>query len=222
MTTPDVDARYRKKYKELKRRIRDIEEENDALNLKLHKARRSLQRLKVERHFLFERLEQERGDKSDVSSLSSDDLDHPDSELSDRETSRRKKTQRKKRDPNAPKRPGNVFFLYCRLERDKIKDKHPTEQHLDKYYDLYQKEQDDYKKALKSYADVKKENGHLAASMAPPSQEREDETGSEMDSQLFEDEYASYGLEREDDVDELQDMEEAPETGEPSGPQPEA
>ena len=29
---------------------------------------------------------------------------------------------RKKRDPNAPKGPGNVFFLYCRLERDNIKD----------------------------------------------------------------------------------------------------
>jgi hypothetical protein len=37
------------------------------------------------------------------------------------------KPQRKKKDPNAPKGPGNVFFLYCRLERDKIKDEHPTE-----------------------------------------------------------------------------------------------
>jgi non-histone protein 10 len=33
------------------------------------------------------------------------------------------KPQRKKKDPNAPKGPGNVFFLYCRLERDE----HPTE-----------------------------------------------------------------------------------------------
>lgn len=37
------------------------------------------------------------------------------------------KPQRKKKDPNAPKGPGNVFFLFCRLERDKIKDENPTE-----------------------------------------------------------------------------------------------
>jgi len=37
------------------------------------------------------------------------------------------KPQRKKKDPNAPKGPGNVFFLYCRLERDKVKDEFPTE-----------------------------------------------------------------------------------------------
>jgi hypothetical protein len=37
------------------------------------------------------------------------------------------KPQRRKKDPNAPKGPGNVFFLYCRLERDKIKDQYPNE-----------------------------------------------------------------------------------------------
>jgi hypothetical protein len=37
------------------------------------------------------------------------------------------KPQRRKKDPNAPKGPGNVFFLYCRLERDKIKDEFPNE-----------------------------------------------------------------------------------------------
>lgn len=36
-------------------------------------------------------------------------------------------TPRKKRDPNAPKGPGNVFFLYCRMERDNIKDEVPNE-----------------------------------------------------------------------------------------------
>jgi hypothetical protein len=37
------------------------------------------------------------------------------------------KPQRRKKDPNAPKGPGNVFFLYCRFERDKIKDQYPNE-----------------------------------------------------------------------------------------------
>lgn len=34
---------------------------------------------------------------------------------------------RKKKDPNAPKGPGNVFFLYCRMERGNFKDELPTE-----------------------------------------------------------------------------------------------
>lgn len=37
------------------------------------------------------------------------------------------KAPRKKKDPNAPKGPGNVFFLFCRLERDKVKDAFPQE-----------------------------------------------------------------------------------------------
>ncbi|OAD80194.1 hypothetical protein PHYBLDRAFT_95326, partial [Phycomyces blakesleeanus NRRL 1555(-)] len=36
-------------------------------------------------------------------------------------------TPRKKKDPFAPKGPGNVFFLFCRLERDNIKDEMPNE-----------------------------------------------------------------------------------------------
>lgn len=78
-------------------------------------------------------------------------------------------TPRKKRDPNAPKGPGNVFFLYCRMERDNIKDEVPneslgevtrllgqkwkalTKEQKQKYYDIYKKEQDEYEVAMKSY-----------------------------------------------------------------------
>lgn len=37
------------------------------------------------------------------------------------------KPPRKKKDPNAPKGPGNVFFLFSRMERDRIKDENPDE-----------------------------------------------------------------------------------------------
>lgn len=37
------------------------------------------------------------------------------------------KPPKKKKDPNAPKGPGNVFFLFCRLQRDKIKVENPEE-----------------------------------------------------------------------------------------------
>lgn len=76
---------------------------------------------------------------------------------------------RKKRDPNAPKGPGNVFFLYCRMERDNIKDEVPneslgevtrllgqkwkalTKEQKQKYYDIYKREQEEYETAMKSY-----------------------------------------------------------------------
>jgi hypothetical protein len=62
-----------------------------------------------------------------------------------------------------------VFFLYSRLERDKIKDEYPGENQGDltrilgqkwknlskdekqKYYDIYKKEQEEYEEAMKSY-----------------------------------------------------------------------
>ncbi|KAF9164007.1 hypothetical protein BGX21_000408 [Mortierella sp. AD011] len=47
-TTAD-DIKYKRKYKDLKKRIRDIEEDNDILNIKLSRARKNIHRLRVER-----------------------------------------------------------------------------------------------------------------------------------------------------------------------------
>ncbi|BFZ60367.1 hypothetical protein YB2330_001403 [Saitoella coloradoensis] len=52
------DARYRQKCKDLRKRIREIEESNDAMTLKLARTKRSIQRLRLERAFLLERLEE--------------------------------------------------------------------------------------------------------------------------------------------------------------------
>ncbi|KAI8326985.1 hypothetical protein BD560DRAFT_442510 [Blakeslea trispora] len=43
------DPKYRQKFKDLKKRIREIEEENDLLNIKLYKARKNIRHLKLER-----------------------------------------------------------------------------------------------------------------------------------------------------------------------------
>ncbi|KAG0240577.1 hypothetical protein BGW41_006838 [Actinomortierella wolfii] len=51
------DIKYKRKYRDLKKRIREIEEENDQLNLKLTRARKNIRRLRVERSFLFEKLD---------------------------------------------------------------------------------------------------------------------------------------------------------------------
>lgn len=79
------------------------------------------------------------------------------------------KPPKKKKDPNAPKGPGNVFFLYCRFQRDKIKDENPEENIGDVtkilglkwkalpkeekqfYYDTFKREMDEYEEAMKIY-----------------------------------------------------------------------
>ncbi|KAI8326984.1 high mobility group box domain-containing protein, partial [Blakeslea trispora] len=155
-----ADPKYRQKFKDLKKRIREIEEENDLLNIKLYKARKNIRHLKLERTFLLDRMEKSSQisiDLSDNSDLGSDIYYHDEPDM------------RKKKDPNAPKGPGNVFFLYCRLERDKIKDEHPTENlgevtrllgqkwksltkdEKKKYYDMYKRELEEYEEAMKTY-----------------------------------------------------------------------
>lgn len=72
--------------------------------------------------FLLERIGKENGEESDAASSH-------DEALWQKAPVRRRRVEKpkKKKDPNAPKGPGNVFFLYCRFERDKIKDQYPNE-----------------------------------------------------------------------------------------------
>jgi len=184
------DPAIKRKYKDLKKRIRDIEEDNDTLNLRLVKAKKHINRLRLERSVLLERLERSTDyiddgsdSNSDISdagthSLLADVRSRHDNKGSSFATSHEQgarqkasepKPARKKKDPNAPKGPGNVFFLYSRMERDKIKDEYPGENQGDltrilgqkwknlakdekqKYYDIYKKEQEEYEEAMKSY-----------------------------------------------------------------------
>lgn len=52
-------AKYRLKYKELKKKVREIEVENDKLHLKTLRIKRNVQRMRLERAILYERLEAE-------------------------------------------------------------------------------------------------------------------------------------------------------------------
>jgi len=53
-----VQDKYKKKLKDLKRKNREIEEENDRLVLKITRARKDVERLRAERGFLFQKLEE--------------------------------------------------------------------------------------------------------------------------------------------------------------------
>ncbi|CAO3618123.1 unnamed protein product [Cunninghamella echinulata] len=154
-----LDDHHKEKYNALKKRIRDIE-------------RKKCSKIKLERTFLLDRIEK----INNQYSIDDSDDDVP----SDQEhhttlpvaTNNNNKTvkPKKKKDPNAPKGPGNVFFLFCRLQRDKIKDEHPEERSLGEvtkllsakwkslsseekkvYQDMYQKELEEYEVAMKSY-----------------------------------------------------------------------
>lgn len=183
-----------KKYQDYKKRIREIEEENDNITAQLAKARHHIKRLRVERIVLLEEIDDLRqvrptprsSKKSNgmpasasafnsIGNLGADsdsEMSISESVISAETKGPRKNasaTPRKKRDPNAPKGPGNVFFLYCRMERDNIKDEVPneslgevtrllgqkwkalTKDQKQKYYDIYKKEQDEYEVAMKSY-----------------------------------------------------------------------
>ncbi|KAF5363464.1 hypothetical protein D9756_000178 [Leucocoprinus leucothites] len=50
------DVKYQAKYKDLKRKVKDIEGDNDKLQLRIMQAKRSLQRMKLERAILYERI----------------------------------------------------------------------------------------------------------------------------------------------------------------------
>ncbi|TEB35741.1 hypothetical protein FA13DRAFT_1811414 [Coprinellus micaceus] len=52
------DFKYQAKYKELKRKVKDIETDNDKLHIKVLNARLTIQRMKMERAILYERLSQ--------------------------------------------------------------------------------------------------------------------------------------------------------------------
>ncbi|SAL99132.1 hypothetical protein [Absidia glauca] len=166
-----MDDEHREKYIRLKRRIRDIERENDFLHVRIHKASKSVKRLRLERAFLLDRIEKYSNQESLDESESDEHTDHEQTTSTTVPAINPKTTKlKKKKDPNAPKGPGNVFFLFCRLQRDKIKDEHPEERslgevtkllsakwkELDKdekkvYQDMYQKELEDYEVAMKSY-----------------------------------------------------------------------
>ncbi|CAO0801046.1 unnamed protein product [Mucor circinelloides] len=181
------EIKQKLKMDELKKRFREVEGENDLLQEKLNRAHKSIKRLRLERSILLERIDKgfENGSDSDTNydSLSQNDLvmnkistqhhNHKHSKQAEKNSSATNTTvikpPKKKKDPNAPKGPGNVFFIFCRHERDKIKEENPEESIGDVtrllglkwkgltreekrvYYDMFKQEMDEYEEAMKVY-----------------------------------------------------------------------
>ncbi|KAF9263719.1 hypothetical protein L218DRAFT_959242 [Marasmius fiardii PR-910] len=56
ITAGAEDVKYQAKYKELKRKVKEIEQDNDRLHFKVLQAKRNIQRMKIERAILYDRL----------------------------------------------------------------------------------------------------------------------------------------------------------------------
>ncbi|KAI8140436.1 hypothetical protein BJV82DRAFT_671512 [Fennellomyces sp. T-0311] len=221
-TPTDADDTLQQKYTLLKKRVREIEEDNDAIHIKLTKAMRQIKRLRVERIVLLEELDNSRQYRrerkaaaSDSEGSVSDSATKDHAMLKSAAPTKRKGTTkakatskqnqdapaRKKRDPNAPKGPGNVFFLYCRLERDNIKDQLSSDnlgeatrllgqkwKALSKdekkvYYDMYNKEQKEFEAAMELYnaaGGAATGANSEQSSQAPPQKDKEDDENIDM------------------------------------------
>ncbi|CEG72483.1 hypothetical protein RMATCC62417_08036 [Rhizopus microsporus] len=179
MSPTSLDLKNKFKYDELKKRCRAIEEENELLEYKLSKANRQIKRLRLEKSLLLEKVDRLNNDYSDSGSETMHNGHHE--YVHEKHRSDKLIKPKKKKDPNAPKGPGNVFFLFCRMERDKMKVENPeesigditrllalkwkalTKEEKKYYYDTFKKEMEEHEEAMKSYKEG------LLDSSSPPS-----------------------------------------------------
>ncbi|KAI9291388.1 HMG-box [Neoconidiobolus thromboides FSU 785] len=151
------DAKYKRKYKSLKVQVRDAETEAEDLAKKMAKYDRRLKELKFEKSILLEKLTEMREGSPVDSDISSDE-----------EVVVEKR--RPEKDPNAPKRPANAFFMFCQLERAKMREenqdatlsdltkllgarwKELDNSEKEKYYRMYDQDKIRYEKEMSSYA----------------------------------------------------------------------
>ncbi|KAK9465502.1 hypothetical protein V1512DRAFT_265626 [Lipomyces arxii] len=141
------EIKYRQKCKDLKKRIQNIEEQNDILTLRLSRSRRAVQRMRLERALLLEKLEERTFLKVDDSDGSPSPPPSPprihvrhrrrDSDgslspgadpatiASNNGTAKANASGPKKkhvpRDPNAPKRPQNAYIIFCDHEKERVR-----------------------------------------------------------------------------------------------------
>ncbi|ORY05336.1 HMG-box [Basidiobolus meristosporus CBS 931.73] len=155
------EAKYRKKYQELKRKVREIEKFNEELVIKICRVKKNVRRTKIERNLLFDRLEHVKGESDHES-----DAETGESEIEHVDKPAPKKVEK---DPNAPKRPSNAFFIFCQLERSKLKEIHQdaslseltkmlgqrwkvmTMEEKKKYYDISAKDKVRYEREMCTY-----------------------------------------------------------------------
>ncbi|XP_029182724.1 non-histone protein 10-like [Acropora millepora] len=194
----DQETRWKGKYFTLLKHCRQMEQENERLVNRIYHVKTLLKRYRKQRSFLKDRLDEYNDDYRDaqppfqaelLSEIASEAFPNPvlpelfPGEFMSPDFPVMKKTKKresskekdKDRDPNAPKKPANAFFMYCQQQRTVMQDdqKDPTVGHHeltkslakewkslatdDKkvYYEMYEKNKERYEKEMKKYASDK-------------------------------------------------------------------
>ncbi|CAN6649710.1 hypothetical protein TRVA0_024S00298 [Trichomonascus vanleenenianus] len=148
------ESKYKQKCKDLRKRIREIEESNETMAVSIERTKRAIQRIRLERALMMEKLEEKTILKVDDSdgTPSPPPSPIPNEALKRREMSPsmsvqpasavgtpsspgEKKPAKKARDPNLPKRPQNRYRIFCEVEKESLKKK-MEETHPGESYDL--------------------------------------------------------------------------------------
>lgn len=146
----------------MKIQLREAEMEADTLAKKLAKYDKTLRELQFERSILLEKLHEVQNGSPPISEATSE---------SEEEAVIEKAIKAKpEKDPNAPKRPANAFFMFCQLERGKLRESHQdaslseltkmlglqwkdmSAEEKQVYYDMYETDKLRYEKEMSSYA----------------------------------------------------------------------
>ncbi|KAJ3147478.1 hypothetical protein HDU89_005301 [Geranomyces variabilis] len=135
-----ADANYKKKYRELKHKIGEVEEETDKLEQEYVIAKKRLSRLKFERQLqVVQGLNTnstapshsaEVSDSNDGRSVSGESRSPPESQQPPLKR-QRKKREKKIIDPDAPRRPANAFMFFCDQNRELLKKERGTMREAD-------------------------------------------------------------------------------------------
>lgn len=105
------------KCQDLKRRIQEVEEYNETTAVSIARTKRAIQRLRLERAFLLEKLEERTSVKVEDSDGT---VSAPGSPVAETHT-KEKRRKAAPRDPDLPKRPQNPYIIFCEREKERVK-----------------------------------------------------------------------------------------------------
>lgn len=138
----------KEKYKLLRRQAREVESSNGILQYKLRRAKKIITRLRLERSYMFDKLDQFNsgvipvldsngevmnksfkaiidGTNNQVNQSYAEQLNNSTASLVSAQSTpikseKTKRRSRAERDPNAPRKPANAFFWFCQGKRSEL------------------------------------------------------------------------------------------------------
>lgn len=185
----EEDDIWRRKYLTLESRLKSVELENEKIVNRIYQVKKFLKRYRRERSFLIKKCEVYGIDYQKALCQYSENIlaeinssSHEENYTKSKRPSggiqakkgkgRTQHKQEKERDPNAPKKPANAFFMFCQQQRNLMQGQdqkdstvghHELTKHLAKewnslgaegktvYYKMYEKDKERYEQEMRQY-----------------------------------------------------------------------